>query len=269
MAMLRESFVETMKIVSRLLFILAGVAILGYFLALTRLPSHMADWISDLRLPRYVTLFVILIYFILLEVIFFAWQIKLAKNDSKKSDEASRMKSAKTFRIVCASCLCAIILFAVINVNTYTEYREDGISEKFFVTTKEYDWQNVLYYSLSCDRYGEIEFNIKMKDGKTFELLNTVTSCSDEFMDKYENMYGYAAYLASEFESQPNYIEKRLSGADYMEDYYKESHPDVWKYLSAIIGEEEDGEEHARCSEEDLRQRGQQKFDLFQFLVGM
>lgn len=66
MAMLRESFVETMKIVSRLLFILAGVAILGYFLALTRLPSHMADWISDLRLPRYVTLFVILLIWVAL-----------------------------------------------------------------------------------------------------------------------------------------------------------------------------------------------------------
>ena len=66
MAMLRESFVETMKIVSRLLFILAGVAILGYFLALTRLPSHMADWIGGLGLPRYVTLFVILLIWVAL-----------------------------------------------------------------------------------------------------------------------------------------------------------------------------------------------------------
>ena len=245
------------------LLVLVGV------LVATVLTSLLANVIFSVRFSSgepicavlKLTLFVILIYFILLEVIFFAWQIKLAKNDSKKSDEASRMKSAKTFRIVCASCLCAIILFAVINVNTYTEYREDGISEKFFVTTKEYDWQNVLYYSLSCDRYGEIDFNIKMKDGKTFELLNTVTSCSDEFMDKYENMYGYAAYLASEFESQPNYIEKRLSGVDYMEDYYKESHPDVWKYLSAIIGEEEvneGGEEQTGQQQEEQSQKEQQ-----------
>ena len=81
-------------------------------------------------------------------------------------------------------------------------------------------------------------------------------------MDKYENMYGYAAYLASEFESQPNYIEKRLSGVDYMEDYYKESHPDVWKYLSAIIGDEEgkeeDGEEQTGQQQEEQSQKEQQ-----------
>lgn len=46
--------------VSRLLFILAGVAILGYFLAQTHLPSQLASWIGQLQLSPYITLGIIL-----------------------------------------------------------------------------------------------------------------------------------------------------------------------------------------------------------------
>ena len=45
-----------------------------------------------------------------------------------------------------------------------------------------------------------------------------------------------------------------------MEDYYKESHPDVWKYLSAIIGEEEvnEGGEEQTGQQEEQSQKEQQ-----------
>lgn len=181
------------------------------------------------------TLISIIVYFVLLEVIFFTWQVKLTKNEDKHASEESKKRTAKICRIIYASCVCGMILFALINVNTYTEYREDGISEKFFVTTKNYTWQNVSSYTLSCSEDGTIEYTVKMKDGKSFELINKVNSCSDEFLEKHENMYGYAAFLSKTFDSQSNYIEKRISGISNMELYYKESFPEIWKHLEKII----------------------------------
>lgn len=179
-----------------------------------------------------------IVYFILLEIIFFMWQISLAKKEDKNQSDEDKKKFSKICRAVYIGVSCAIVLFAVISVNTYTDCREDSISEKFFVTVKEYKWANVRSYSLVCDEYGALDFNVTMKNGKTFEILNTVTSCSDEFLQKYENMYGYAAYLSDEFDSHESYIEKRIVHADYAEAYYKEQYPEVWKYLKTIIGEE-------------------------------
>jgi tripartite ATP-independent transporter DctM subunit len=51
---------DTVTISARLLFILAAVGILGYFLALTRLPTSMGNWIMDLGLGRYTTMFIII-----------------------------------------------------------------------------------------------------------------------------------------------------------------------------------------------------------------
>ncbi len=179
-----------------------------------------------------------IVYFILLEVIFFMWQISLAKKEDTSQSDADRKRFSKISRAVYISTLCAILLFALISVNTYTDCREDSISEKFFVTTKEYKWSDVRSYSLVCDEYGTVNFTVTMRGGKSFELINTVTSCSDEFIKKYGSMYGYAAYLSSEFDTQDNYIEKRVIGAEYMETYYKEDYPDVWKHLESIMGDE-------------------------------
>ncbi len=55
-----ESLEETIKISARLLFILASVGILGYFLALTHLPSTMGDWIVGMGGNRYVTLGIVI-----------------------------------------------------------------------------------------------------------------------------------------------------------------------------------------------------------------
>jgi tripartite ATP-independent transporter DctM subunit len=55
-----EALRETVNITSRLLFILTGVAILGYFLAATRLPNALGSLILGLEVHRLVTLLVIL-----------------------------------------------------------------------------------------------------------------------------------------------------------------------------------------------------------------
>lgn len=55
-----DSMVDTMQIASRILFIMAGVGILGYFLALTHLPTNLGEWIVDLGFSRYATLMIII-----------------------------------------------------------------------------------------------------------------------------------------------------------------------------------------------------------------
>ncbi|MBO4318693.1 MAG: TRAP transporter large permease subunit [Mailhella sp.] len=66
LTLVKESFEETMKIVSRLLYILAGVGVLGFFLAQTKLPTNMASWIAGLGFSKYVTLAIILLIWVAL-----------------------------------------------------------------------------------------------------------------------------------------------------------------------------------------------------------
>jgi len=65
-AMLVTSLKSTLNITCKLLLILMGVGILGYFLAGTRLPFFLADLISGAGVSRYVVFFFIVIFFLIL-----------------------------------------------------------------------------------------------------------------------------------------------------------------------------------------------------------
>lgn len=61
-----KSLDDTLDITAKLLMILIGVGILGYFLAATRLPIAMAEFATNLDINRYVILIIILLFFILM-----------------------------------------------------------------------------------------------------------------------------------------------------------------------------------------------------------
>lgn len=65
-AMVVASLKSTLNITCKLLMILMGVAILGYFLAATRLPFALADWIAGLGVNRYIIFVFIIIFFLIL-----------------------------------------------------------------------------------------------------------------------------------------------------------------------------------------------------------
>ena len=65
-AMIRQSLFGTLSITCKLLMILIGVGILGYFLAATRLPFVMAEFITGLEVNRYVIFTGVIILFMLL-----------------------------------------------------------------------------------------------------------------------------------------------------------------------------------------------------------
>lgn len=183
----------------------------------------------------------ITVAFVLYEIIFIMWQVKLSQIASNNNNGA---RFSKIFKIVTVACISVSLLFAIFGANTYTELREDSISKVCFVTTKEYKWNeknDVLRYSFSCDESGGLTFKITMKNGEVIELLGSVTSQSDSFKEKFStdkvNLLAYAAHLSEQFDNSGFIIEKNVSEASIKnaESFYKEKYPEIWEQIEIII----------------------------------
>jgi len=64
--MIVRSLEDTLKITTKLLMILIGVGILGYFLASTRLPFALAEFVTGFTVNRYFVFFAVIVLFIIL-----------------------------------------------------------------------------------------------------------------------------------------------------------------------------------------------------------
>lgn len=64
--MVRVSLEDTLKITTKLLMILIGVGILGYFLAATRLPFFLAEFVTGMEVNRYIIFAAVIILFMVL-----------------------------------------------------------------------------------------------------------------------------------------------------------------------------------------------------------
>lgn len=176
----------------------------------------------------------ITVAFVLYEIVFVLWLVKVGRKGSEDEKKTSRI-----FKIALVSAIAASLLFACVGANTYTRLSDDSISKVCLVEYEKYEWgekNNVMRYTLACGEDGRLSYTVTMKDGEKIELFSAVNSCTDEFVEKYETLYGYAAYLSSEFESNENaIIEGRIIGKEYMEKYYKDTDSVIWKYLYQII----------------------------------
>ncbi len=174
------------------------------------------------------SLAIIAVAFVLFEVIFVIWQIWLG---SKGTDKESKIK--KVLFITSVICLSLILLLPVISACTYTKLSDDGISKVFFGEYRSYELDSdISRCTLACDSSGKLTFTVTMTDGEKIELLGTVNSCGTGFIEKYENLYGYAAYLCEKL-SEKGYP-PRVVGEEYMASY-KESYPEIWRHLEQII----------------------------------
>lgn len=197
----------------------------------------------------------VVIAFVLYEAIFIVWQIKLSRTASGITDEKGTMKRVLIWVFI--GCIVLSLAVAVFFSNTYTELREDSISKVFITTTKEYRWDernDVLRYTCSCDNDGVFSYKVIMKDGESFELLNVKSSAAGipqpsfaayptgSFKEKYSaneiHLFAYIAHLSSQFDSSDYYIEKKITGIENMEKYYKEPYPEIWAEISKIIASE-------------------------------
>jgi len=64
--MIISSLEETLKITTKLLMILVGVSILGYFLAATRLPFFLAEFVTGMEVNRYIVFAAVIVLFMVL-----------------------------------------------------------------------------------------------------------------------------------------------------------------------------------------------------------
>ncbi len=166
--------------------------------------------------------------FIAFDIVFVVWQLKLARGDDAGLD--------KIFKLTLIICLCAVLLLPIVSANTFTRLDDSSVSKVFFAEYKSYDIEkDMSRATLACNEGGSLTYTLTMSDGEKIELLSSVNSCSDAFIEKYENLYGYAAYLTEKLSD--NGISLRVIGEEHMEESYKDAHPEVWKYLEKMIEE--------------------------------
>ncbi len=171
--------------------------------------------------------------FVLFEVIFVFWQIKGAKRNTPEGK-----KLGKIFKIVTAVCIALVLLIPILSANIYTRLDSQSISKVFFAEYKAYSIKNdVERCTLTCSEDGKLAYIVTMKDGEKIELLDNVNSCGNGFIEKYDNLYGYAAYVNECFTDSGNAVTVR--GKEHIERIYKESNSEIWQYLEKIISEKE------------------------------
>lgn len=184
--------------------------------------------------------------FVVFEAIFFIWLFtSLAKEKSDKQngrlsgtlDNVKKSKGRLSLSVKIAGIAGIVILLGMLvaNFSVYTEVSETSIKKKAFFTTREYTWDDVYRYSMTCDESANLRYTVQMKDSSSYEFFKASNSCSDEFTDKYGNMLSFAKYLSDTFDSGERFILKEISGADYMEKFY--GNDAAWKDISHIIGD--------------------------------
>lgn len=178
--------------------------------------------------------------FVLYEVVFVLRQVQLSQKAAGRDDEGGKL--ARLFRIAAVGAVCLSLLFSIVVANTFVALREDSISKVCFVETKSYRWDDrcdVLRYNFACDESGALTCSVIMKDGEQIDVLGGVTTVSDAFAEQFDtskvSLLSYAAYLSEQFDESEFIIEKKISGIEHMEAFYKQDHPEIWEQLERII----------------------------------
>ncbi len=175
----------------------------------------------------------IVVAFILLEIIFIAWQLHTTKSGT---DEEK--KSKRIFKIIVIACLSLILLVPVFTSNTFTRVNSEYISKNCFFEYKSYNVEtDVERCTLSCTQDGNLAYVITMSDGEKIEIFGNVNSCGKEFIKKHENMYGYAANLSQKLSRRG--LVTSVIGEEHIKRIYQETDSEIWKHLEKIITESE------------------------------
>lgn len=179
------------------------------------------------------------IAFVLFEIAFAVWQVKLAMVASGKADEN---KMRRIFRITLVSAIALSFILAIFSANTFTELKNDSISKVCFVTTEEYRWDkddnDVSSYSFECDENGSVSFTVTMKGNKVISILDAVNSLSESFKKEHTNGLGYAAHLTESFkENGLNTIEAKISDStvENAKKHYRDSENEAQKITWTMI----------------------------------
>jgi hypothetical protein len=158
----------------------------------------------------------------------------MLKINGKGTD--TEKKTNRIFKIVLIVCISLIIAVPVFTANTYVKVNSESISRVCFVEYKTYNIDtDIERCTLSCSQEGQLTYVITMNDGEKIEIFGNVNSCGKKFIDKHENLYGYAAYISDRLSN--NGLATSVHGEENMKNLYKGARDDIWKHLEKIITE--------------------------------
>lgn len=182
----------------------------------------------------------ILMAFVIIEIVFFVWLFSSMSQEQNsrlypKKEEKKKgivITKAAKFSAVCAGIM--LIFMLVANVFIYTEFSKESIKEKVFFSTEEYTWDEIYFYTLSCDENANLTFSIETNDKTVYEIFKSGNSCSDKFTEEFGDMLSYAAYLSDTLDNRGEMVVKKIEGQEYLEKFYS-SDENVWSKVQRII----------------------------------
>lgn len=198
------------------------------------------------------TIAYIAVSFFTFEIIFFVWlfsSLARDKTDAQNSGllggkslidtkNSQKKKITKSTKISILAGILILVCMLIANFTIYTEVTSDTICKHTLFSSKEYSYSDVYRYSLSCDESATLKFTIQMRDGTSFELLQSTNTCSDSFSDEYGDMLSFVGHLTEKLENSDRAIPKSIVGMEYMEKFYSSSDA-TWSKISKIIGEQQ------------------------------
>lgn len=195
---------------------------------------------------------VIIAYFLLNAILFLNY---LPTSDAAPTDEISPMlgkrKSAglsrRTVRWLSVGLLVALIPLAAISAGTYTTVSEEGVSTTIcFVKGDTYVWEKVSSYKVACDDGKGLSITFKMRDGKSFEILQNTISAPGSFKSTYPCKEAFAVDILKKMEEHQipcATFENEREHRQLMESarsFYKGDEA-LWSHVKAIIRYQEVG----------------------------
>lgn len=198
------------------------------------------------------TISYIAVAFFTFEIIFFVWLFSSLAQDKTNTQNASLLngkkladlsdkkqnkKITKATKISALAGIVILVCMTVANLSIYTEVTSDKICKHTFFTSKEYSYSDVYRYSLSCDENATLKFTLQMRDGSSFELLQSTNTCSDSFSEEYTDMLSFAGHLTEKLEAADRTVPKNIVGKENIEKFYSSS-DSTWNKILKIIGEE-------------------------------
>ncbi len=157
------------------------------------------------------------------------------------NQEPARAMSRRTLRLITGGLFLGVILTGAVTLNTYKLVTEEGVRTYCFIETGNYRWEDVSAYSVDCDTDEGLSLTFSFKGGKQIEILRGVNSATADFKESYTSITHFAAKLDDRFVNPPDdrpVPPRNMNGMAYERavKFYREPYPDLWPYVSQLIG---------------------------------
>ncbi len=155
----------------------------------------------------------------------------VGKNDAPKT------LSRRTLWLITGGLILGIFATAAVCVNTYRLITPEGIRTYCFFETDRHDWDEATAYTVDCDTDGGLSMTFTMSDGKRYEILQGINSATEKFKAEYTSVTHYATVIDDTMEALS--VPRNAKHYERTVKFYKDDYPELWPYVSAIIGYEE------------------------------